>query len=54
MKVVQIDILTTSYWPHVELGKNVNCQLSKNKMTIFFELQFFLIASSLLRSQTTS
>jgi hypothetical protein len=45
------DILITSYWLHVELGKKNS--MSKNKMT-FFELQFFNIAFSLLRCQTTS
>jgi hypothetical protein len=37
-------ILTTSYWLHVELGKNIYkilCQ--KIKCHLFFGLQFFLI-----------
>jgi hypothetical protein len=29
-------ILTTSYWLHVELGKNIKKILSKNKMTFNF------------------
>jgi hypothetical protein len=41
------DILTTSYWLHVELAKSLKkilCQ--KIKWHLFFELQFFLIAFS--------
>jgi hypothetical protein len=37
-------ILTTSYWLHVELGKNILkilCQ--KIKSHLFFELQFLLL-----------
>jgi hypothetical protein len=30
------DILTTSYWLHVELRKNIKKILSKNKMTFIF------------------
>jgi hypothetical protein len=47
-------ILTTSSWLHVEFGKNIKkilCQ--KIKLHLFFELQFFLIAFSLLRCPTT-
>jgi hypothetical protein len=52
---MRAQILTTSYWLHVERGKNIQkilCQ--KIKSHLFFELQFFLIAFSLLRYQTTS
>jgi hypothetical protein len=37
---MRVQIATTSYWVHVELGKNIKKIQSKNKMT-FFELQFF-------------
>jgi hypothetical protein len=34
-------IPTTSYWPHAELGKNIQKIPSKNKMTFVIGLHFF-------------